>query len=483
MHCGLDFGTTNSALAYFNEQQLTFAELNAGCSSIPTAAWLHRKDGKIADITEREISEIYDQRFRAATTGRQGTLQKRRDDIRNQLTAERMRDLKLEVDEVGISSADFNQQIYVGHEALEMHSSDHQGVLVKSPKAALGGLLNPELSNHFETIIGTMIGAYKTNAEANIGQDLNSVVIGRPVNWGIKPNPTVNQRALDLMRNAAEDAGFKHVEFQYEPVAAAYDYEQSLSKQQTTLVVDVGGGTTDVVMMRLGGNQSGNMSNEYDRSSDILAAHGTRVGGMDLDISLALNRLGRLFGKEYRVAQGNTVTSIVHDYQSAMMDAFRINDLPAIRRFLSHKDRLVTNLGSASGERYDALMRLFNLYQNSGNTSVVMAAEKAKIALSANQETRAELEFIEMELAMDLNRQDLVEAIHYPAMAIKRAIKEVLTSANTQPQSLIITGGGASSPALFNLLGLDEYRDILAPTDMLLGVGKGLAISSEQMFA
>ena len=479
MHCGLDFGTTNSALAYFNEQQLTFAELNAGCSSIPTAAWLHRKDGKVADITEREISEIYNQRFRAATTGRQGTLQKRRDDIRNQLMADRMRDLKLEVDEVGISSAAFEQQIYVGHEALMTHNSDHQGVLVKSPKAALGGLLNPELSNHFETIIGTMIGAYKTNAEANIGQELDAVVIGRPVNWGIKPNPTVNQRALELMRNAAEDAGFKHVEFQYEPVAAAYDYEQSLRKEQTTLVVDVGGGTTDVVMMRLGGQQS----DKHDRRSDILAAHGTRVGGMDLDISLALNRLGRLFGKEYRDAQGNTVTSVVHDYQSAMMDAFRVNDLPAIRRFLSHKDRLVTNLGSASDERYDALLRLFNLYQNSGNISVVMAAEKAKIALSANQETIAELEFIEMELAMDLNRQDLIEAIHYPATAIKRAIKQVLTSAKTQPQSLIVTGGGASSPALFNLLGLDEYRDILAPTDMLLGVGKGLAISSQQMFA
>jgi len=483
MYCGLDFGTTNSALAYFDNQQLAFAELNAGCSSIPTAAWLHRKDGKIADITEREITEIYNQRFRAATTGSQGALQKRRDDIRNQLMAARLRDQKLEVDEVGISSADFEQTIYVGHDALEMHNSDHQGVLVKSPKAALGGLLNPQLSQHFATIIGTMIAAYKSNAEANIGQELDCVVIGRPVNWGIKPNPLVNKRALELMHNAAEDAGFKHVEFQYEPVAAAYDYEQSLNKEQTTLVVDVGGGTTDMVMMRLGGDRSGSKSDKHDRSSDILAAHGTRVGGMDLDISLALNRLGRLFGKEYRDAQGNTVTSIVHDYQSAMMDAFRVNDLPAIRRFLSHQDRLVTNLGNASGERYDALLRIFNLYQNSGNTGVVMAAEKAKIALSTKAETKAELQFIESELAMLLTKQDLVEAIHYPAMSIKRAIKEVLTSAKTQPQSLIVTGGGASSPALFELLGLDEYRDILAPTDMLLGVGKGLAISSQQVFA
>jgi hypothetical chaperone protein len=54
------------------------------------------------------------------------------------------------------------------------------------------------------------------------------------------------------LRSAAAFAGFSEVTFEFEPVAAAYQYETQLDHDELVLIGDFGGGTSDLMLAQLG---------------------------------------------------------------------------------------------------------------------------------------------------------------------------------------------------------------------------------------
>lgn len=54
------------------------------------------------------------------------------------------------------------------------------------------------------------------------------------------------------MTLGARRAGFTDVAFLYEPMAAALEFESTLTREQRVLVVDIGGGTSDCSFVRMG---------------------------------------------------------------------------------------------------------------------------------------------------------------------------------------------------------------------------------------
>src|SRR5690606_38346338 len=100
----------------------------------------------------------------------------------------------------------------------------------------------------------------------------NQVVLGRPVTYSPTADASGDNLAISTMRAAAGQAGFSDVEFMIEPIAAAMEYERTLTDECVVLVVDAGGGTTDCTVVRLGPEQAKAM----DRDSDVLSTHGCR---------------------------------------------------------------------------------------------------------------------------------------------------------------------------------------------------------------
>ncbi len=84
-----------------------------------------------------------------------------------------------------------------------------------------------------------------------------------------------NRQALSILETAARRSGFKDIEFQYEPIAAGLSFERQLSENRTVLVVDIGGGTSDCAMVRMGPDHI----QKADRAADFLGHTGERVGG------------------------------------------------------------------------------------------------------------------------------------------------------------------------------------------------------------
>ncbi len=130
-----------------------------------------------------------------------------------------------------------------------------------------------------------MMANIKHQAERTTQEQIKQAVIGRPINFHGRGGEEANRQAEDILTRAAKRAGFLNIAFQFEPVAAGLDYESTLTENQTVLVVDIGGGTTDCSLLEMGPS----WSNQADRTQSLLAHSGQRVGGMTLIFTLRLN--------------------------------------------------------------------------------------------------------------------------------------------------------------------------------------------------
>lgn len=103
-----------------------------------------------------------------------------------------------------------------------------------------------------------MIAAYLRKLREGCGVPLGRrAVVGRPVRyWGARTTED-DERAVARMRVALDKAGFDEVVFEYEPNGAAARYSSTLDHEELIVVADYGGGTTDFSVVRVGPQVAG----------------------------------------------------------------------------------------------------------------------------------------------------------------------------------------------------------------------------------
>ncbi len=144
-----------------------------------------------------------------------------------------------------------------GREAMGCFMEGDEGRLMRSLKRLLGtqlmnfGTLVNDKPRRFEEIIGGFVSYMKARGEKAAGRSIDSVVMGRPVHF-IDRDPEADDTAENQLAGIARQAGFRHIEFQFEPIAAAFAHETKLTSEKLALVVDIGGGTSDFTVIRLG---------------------------------------------------------------------------------------------------------------------------------------------------------------------------------------------------------------------------------------
>ena len=176
-----------------------------------------------------------------------------------------------------------DHQTHFGRDAVGQYLAGNEGRLMRSLKSLLGSaLLQDKTLVHnklvsYQDIISLFLRMLAHKAEEALGGMPARVVLGRPVHF-VDDDLARDQQAEDALRHAALGAGFEHVSFQLEPIAAALDYEQRIDHEALVLVVDIGGGTSDFTVVRLGPQRMA----RAERGSDVLATTGVHIGGTDL---------------------------------------------------------------------------------------------------------------------------------------------------------------------------------------------------------
>ena len=103
-----------------------------------------------------------------------------------------------------------------------------------------------------EDLISRMLSDLRKHTAKQFGRPIRYAMVGRPVRFVGAETDEDDDFAVGRLREAFVLAGFEHVDFEMEPVAAAYAYESTLDHDELILIGDFGGGTSDFSLLRVG---------------------------------------------------------------------------------------------------------------------------------------------------------------------------------------------------------------------------------------
>ena len=169
--------------------------------------------------------------------------------------------------------------VSAGTPAMERYAeSGGQGRLVQSIKSHLASELfsgTSAMGRHYriEDLIALFLRKLREAVDTDLGR---RAVVGRPVRYWGAETLADEERALARMRTALALAGFDDVTFEYEPVAAAHRYAAGLDHEELVVIADFGGGTSDFSVVRVGAG----------RPAEVLATSGVAIAGDSFDARL-----------------------------------------------------------------------------------------------------------------------------------------------------------------------------------------------------
>jgi hypothetical chaperone protein len=345
---------------------------------------------------------------------------------------------------------------------------------MRSLKSLLGSSLLQEKTeiNHqtisFQDIIAIFLAELRQRASQTLGQLPTQVVLGRPVHF-VDDDPLRDAQAEQSLREAAQAVGFAEVRFQFEPIAAALDYERRLTREARVLVADIGGGTSDFTVVRLGPDRAG----RPDRSADVLATTGVHVGGTDFDQKLSLERVMPLLGHRHIGPQGREVPSRVF-FDLSTWHLIQWLYLP---RALAQTQALRVNYSDT--RLHERLMCVLD--QRDGHR-LAHEVELAKIRCSETQATTVvDLHAVEAGLKAELSTADTQQYLdallqRTVACALECVLRASLRSEGAL-DAIYLTGGSSALKPFQQALQAAFPGVPLVQGNLFGGVASGLAYS------
>jgi hypothetical chaperone protein len=426
MFCAIDFGTSNSAIAIPSDGGgMRLVELEPGHVTMPTAVF-YFVDGPERDCPPRAF----------------------------------------------------------GRAAIAAYVDGLDGRLMRSMKSILGSSLIDQTTDvgggrgaKYLDIVAGYLKHLKTCAEARAGAPIRRAVLGRPV-FFVDDDPARDAQAQAALHEAARQVGFDEVQFQYEPIAAAFDYERRAAHEQVVLVADIGGGTSDFSVVRVGPQHI----DRLDRKADILANHGVHVAGTDFDRRIELTAILPAYGfgamgPSVAGAPAREVPSGVYfdlatwHLINTVYSPGRAAELRGMRGFYAdpkHHERLMVVVDERLGHE------------------LMARAEQAKIDVADGGATRIDLSHTERALGAALTEQQAVQAIEADIERIVAAARDAAAQAGLAPaqiDALYFTGGSTGLRLLAERIAAAFPTAQLVRGDRFASVATGLGLHAQRWFA
>jgi hypothetical chaperone protein len=289
----------------------------------------------------------------------------------------------------------------------------------------------------------------------------------------VDDDDAADAEAQRQLESAVRAQGYRHVEFQFEPIAAALDYEQQVTREELGLVADIGGGTSDFTVIRV----SPERARAKDRKADILATAGVHIGGTDFDRLLSLKKVMPLMGYGTETADGKRPLPSAPYYDLATWH--RINRL--------YNAKVMAELRSTQQEaRFpDLVAMLVALVEDRQGHRLAGRVEETKIALS--EAAQAQFRFVTRDVRLEtpIALEELDAALATANESIAKAIGRTLVAAGIGGEridTLILTGGSTRVPAVARMLRGLFPRARAVETDAFGSVGLGLSIDAARRF-
>jgi hypothetical chaperone protein len=412
--CGIDFGTSNSAVAFSRKGRTVLVRHAGGVVSIPTAIF----------FSFEEDATVF------------------------------------------------------GRDAVARYLDREEGRLLRALKSLLGSALFDETtqikarSYTFSEIIAAFLAHLRAAAAQEAGGAPAEVVLGRPA-FFVDDDTKADAQAQHQLEGAALAAGFTSVEFQFEPIAAALAYEQSVSAEEIALVADIGGGTSDFSVVRVSPERAG----KPDRRGDILAYNGVHIGGTDFDRLLSLSTLMPFLGLRSKLKmKGMDAPSW---YFADLSTWHRINYL--------YEPRVLTDVRSVRRDSAepDKIERLVRVIERRKGHDLLGRIEQSKIGLSDTHRVQIALGDVVDGLALGVTRAEFEGAIAAELARIEERVRAAIRLAGLAPAdvaTIFLTGGTSGVPAVRAAIARVVPAARMVAGDAFASVATGLAIDAARRF-
>jgi hypothetical chaperone protein len=365
-----------------------------------------------------------------------------------------------------------------GREAMAQYLAGTEGRLMRSLKSLLGSPLLqeqtalPHGSASFEDILTRFLAEVRQRAETRLGRPCPRAVIGRPVHF-VDGSAARDARAQEDLHRAAARAGFTEVGFELEPIAASFDYERRVERECLVLVADIGGGTSDFSVVRLGPDRM----HRADRSGDVLATSGIHIGGTDYDRRISLEEVMPHLGRGHLGPQGREVPSRVF-FDLASWHLINIVQAPKAVR---EAQQLRADYSDAA--LHDRLMTV--LRERLGH-QLAAEVEDAKIRVS-NGGMAAAIPLASVEAGLGLALEPGALQAHLAALLqqVVDCARECVRRAGIAPGTLgavYLTGGSAALKAFQRGVAAAFSGVPLVEGDLFGGVAAGLGYAAKRRF-
>ncbi len=362
---------------------------------------------------------------------------------------------------------------HFGRDAVTQYLEGTEGRLMRSLKSLLGSplLLETTVVNNrqvsFQEIIATFLATLRDRATLALGAAPTRVVMGRPVHF-VDDDAERDAQAQASLLLAAQTVGFKDVSFQLEPIAAALDYERRLSTESTVLVVDLGGGTSDFTVVRLGPDRM----KKANRADDVLATTGVHIGGTDFDHKLSLEQVMPLLGYRHIGPEGREVPSrIFFDLSTWHLIHWLYQP-----RALAQAQALWTNYTDTTLHR-----RLMRVLEERHGHRLAHEVEQAKIRCSQqDSDVAMDLSEVEPHLAAPMRAAAMQAQLQALLESTVACAQECVRKAGLRQQALdaIYLTGGSSALRPFQRALQAAFPGVpLVEGDLFGGVASGLVYS------
>jgi hypothetical chaperone protein len=367
-----------------------------------------------------------------------------------------------------------------GPAAIERYlQTEEKGRLIQSLKSHLSSrtLTGTEVFGRrykLEDLISRILSDLRKQTARQFEKPIRYAMVGRPVRFVGAETDDDQEFSVSRLREALLAAGFEQVDFELEPIAAAYAYESTLDHDELILIGDFGGGTSDFSLLRVGPD----VRRRGRTPQDLLGNSGVGLAGDAFDARIVRKLVSPALGSNSEARSLNKLLPAVPAWIYANLE--RWHYLSFLRTNNVREILKSARIRALEPEKIEALIAII---EEDLGYQLHQAVQKVKFELSRSES--AEFRFCDgtMDLRIPVTRAAFESWIESDLQAIEGSIDTLLQNSGIDPRAVdcvFLTGGSSFVPAVRRIFETRFGKNRIRSGNEFTSVAHGLALRAAE---
>lgn len=370
--------------------------------------------------------------------------------------------------------------VLTGPAAIEHYlQAEEKGRLIQSLKSHLSSrsLTGTEVFGRrykLEDLISRMLTDLRKHAAGQFEKPVRYAMVGRPVRFVGAESTEDDDFAVARLREAFTHAGFEHVDFEMEPVAAACAYESTLDHEELILIGDFGGGTSDFSLLRVGPE----VQRRGRAAKDLLGNSGVGLAGDAFDARIVRKLVSPALGSNSEARSLNKLLPAVPAWIYANLE--RWHYLSFLR---TNNVREILKSARIRALEPEKIQALITLVEEDLGYQLHQAVQQVKFQLSRSESAEFHFRGGSMDLRIPVTRREFETWIERDLRAIETSIDGLLQASGIHPREVdrvFLTGGSSFVPAVRRIFESRFGKDRIRGGNEFTSVAQGLALRAAE---